>query len=64
MLIPKTRAAYESGRHYAEAGLTPNWGALWVSGRLDAFRRGYEAGLAERHQPSPAAAGAGRGGPA
>ncbi|WP_034852458.1 hypothetical protein [Inquilinus limosus] len=64
MLIMKIRTAYDSGRHFAAAGLTPNWAALWVSGRLDAFRRGYEAGLAERRQASPAANIAERGGSA
>ncbi|MGL4964427.1 MAG: hypothetical protein ACRC67_24565 [Inquilinus sp.] len=51
----QTRTAYDSGRHFAEVGLTPNWAALWVSGRLEVFRRGHEAGRALRH-PAPAEA--------
>jgi len=44
----RQRPAYESGQHYARAKLTPNWGALWVSGRYDEFLRGYEEGLSDR----------------
>jgi hypothetical protein len=60
MLIMKARTAYDSGRHFAEAGLTPNWAALWVSGRLAEFRRGYEAGQAARCQPPAEAPERGR----
>lgn len=51
-----TPTAYDSGRRYAEAGLTPNWAALWISSRLVEFDRGYEPGLAERRQASAKAA--------
>jgi hypothetical protein len=54
----RTPTAYDSGRHYAEAGLTPNWAGLWVSGRLAEFSRGYEAVLAERRQASTKASSA------
>lgn len=46
----RMRPAYDSGRHYAANGLTPDWAALWISRRLEDFSRGYEAGLAERRQ--------------
>lgn len=48
----KPRTAYDSGRHYAENGLTPNWAGLWVTGRLAEFDRGYQADPAERRQLS------------
>jgi hypothetical protein len=48
MNLMRPRSAYDSGRHYARAGLTPNWSALWISGRYDEFLRGYGAGHGQK----------------
>jgi hypothetical protein len=56
----RMRPAYDSGRHYAANGLTPDWAALWISRRLDAFSRGYEAELAMRRAATPDAVGSTR----
>jgi hypothetical protein len=53
MASMRPRSPYDSGLHYARAGLTPNWAALWLSGRHDEFRRGYDAGQADRPQRAP-----------
>jgi hypothetical protein len=54
MASMRPRPAYDSGLHYARVGLTPNWAALWLSGRYDEFRRGYDAGCSERPRSAPA----------
>jgi hypothetical protein len=55
------RTAFDSGRHFARAGLTPDWAALWVSGRLNEFSRGYEAGQLPQLSAEAAVAAAARG---
>lgn len=57
----RPRPAYDSGLHYARAGLTPNWSALWISGRCDEFLRGYGAGHGEELEAERTRHGPGRG---
>lgn len=61
MITAKPRTAFDSGRHFARTGLTPDWAALWVSGRLDEFSRGYEAGRAQQLPAEAAVAATARG---